>query len=241
MTNYTEEEREISPAVGLKDYFVQKFTNLQFDYGLTTLGICRYPLDSKGNRIVETLEYCPHTFGLDGGSADKSETIVQITHYKCDTPNSVYFILNPEIIDVYSNHFDLDCENISSFVNRIKQHMELINKVSPADDFKSVNCAQFNVFFNFKYDHTVKKIFRIANIAFYPISGHDKRVVFTATHNTLQTMSSLRKMDIEFFNRYYKHKIQEAMPDLGFDKVYDLINLDNWSESLKSLVKMSYY
>jgi hypothetical protein len=238
----TQDELKKIPSFGLVEYFSNNFADSSFEYGSDRWGICRYPLDSAGKRIVELLEYCPHTLGLNGGAADKSETVVIVTSYKGDTPNSIYFKINPEIVDVYSNHFsDLVCDNVNAFVNRLSQHMELINKVNTFDKFELFKCADFNVFFHFKYDHTVNRIFRVANIAFNPIAGHDKKVVCTFTNNTLTTMSSLRKMDMEFFNRYYKHKIQEAIPDQSFDDLHALIDLSNWNENLKSLVKMAYY
>lgn len=234
------EERKKHPSFGLEDYFVEKFTNDQFEYGSNQFGVCRYPLDSNGQRIVAVREECPHTLGLDRASFHESETILLITAHKADTPNSLYFRFNHEIVDIYSNHFDdLACDNIKAFVSRINQHREITNQVFSFNKFDKN--ADFNVLFSFKYDHNVKRISQVATGSFKISDKQNNKVSFTATNNSLTTMASLRKLDMEFFNRYYKHKIQEAMPELSFDELHSLIDLSNWSENLKSLVKMAFY
>jgi hypothetical protein len=65
--------------------------------------------------------------------------------------------------------------------------------------------------------------------------------VYYVTDNMLTTQNTLKNMNIEFFKLYYKDKIKEAYPDMGFDKLYDLMDLSIWDERLKALVKMTYY
>lgn len=236
---YYEEQRKKVPSFGLEDYFVEKFTNDQFEYGSNSFGVCRYPLDSNGKRIVAVRVECPHTFGLDRASFHVAENILLITSYKGDTPNSIYFTINHEISDIYSSQLDLvDSDNIKSFVSRINQHMELTNKVISFNKFDKN--ADFCLLLSFKYDHNIKRISQVAK-AYFKITDNPNKISFTATDNALTTIASLRKLDMEFFNRYYKHKIKEAFPEIGFDQLHEMIDVDKWSDSLKSLVKMSFY
>lgn len=234
-----EAELAKDPAIGLRNYFIEKFTSPEFEYGSNQFGICRYPLDSAGQRSIEELDHQTSAYACGAGRFDKSETIVLITSHKGDTPNSLYFRFNHDIVDIYSKDFgDLACDNIQSFVSRINQHMELTNQVISFNKFDKH--ADFNVLFSFKYDHDVKRISQVATGSFTMTVNQTKKS-FTATNNALTTMASLRKMDMEFFERYYKHKIQEAMLDIGSDQLHALIDINQWSESLKSLVKMINY
>lgn len=242
MTNLSydyEAELNKDPSIGLRNYFIEKFTSPEFEYGSNQFGICRYPLDSTGKRGIEELDHQTSAYACGAGRFDKSETIVIITSHKGDTPNSIYFRFNPDFDDIYSKDFgDFACDNIKSFVSRINQHMQFTNQVISFHKFDKH--ADFNVLFSFKYDHNVKRISQVATGSFKLDANHTKKS-FTATNNALTTMASLRKMDMEFFERYYKHKIQEAMPELSSNQLHALIDIDQWSESLKSLVKMSCY
>lgn len=90
---------------GFLDYFVNNFTNEHYEYGTDPIGICRYPLDKEGKRIIEALKEDPFTYGMYGGTAAKSETIAHVG--KGDTPSSLFlnyrlntmiFILNVLVI-----------------------------------------------------------------------------------------------------------------------------------------------
>lgn len=235
-----DEEHIKLPSFGVAMFFSKKFTNAAFEYGIDRWGVCRYPLDVNGKRIVENLPDCPHTLGMYGGVADKSDTVVMITVYKADTPHSLYFQLNPQIVDSYSEHFDNSAsENIDLFASRLNQHLELINQPNTAAPFQNFNHDEFSVNFSFKYDHVAESVSRTALILFRN-KGQDP-FKYYITNNKLTTQASIRKMDMEFFNRYYKTKIQEAMPNLSFDELHSLIDLSTWSENLKSLVKMAFY
>lgn len=240
--NESEIEEQIKefPITKLVNFFSSKFANSNFEYGIDRLGMCRYPLDVDGNRIIEQLPYCPHTLGLYGGSADISETLAVITSNKGDTPDSFYFRFNPDIVDIYSEHFDNSAaENIDVFIKRLKQHLELINHTSSVEPFKKISGADFIVTFSFKFEHVKKEVSRISSIMFSKSDGtFDKYFI---TNNKLTTQASIRKMDMEFFNRYYKNKLAEAIPDVSLDQLRELIDLSNWSDNLKSLVKMTHY
>lgn len=93
--------------------------------------------------------------------------------------------------------------------------------------------------FSFKYDHIDETVSKTALILFRK-KGQEPLKCYI-TNNKLTTQASMRKMDMEFFNRYYKHKIQEAMPDASFDQIRELIDLSKWNENLKTLVKMAHY
>ena len=49
------------PSFGVALFFSKKFTNAAFEYGIDRWGVCRYPLDDNGQRIIENLPSCPHT------------------------------------------------------------------------------------------------------------------------------------------------------------------------------------
>lgn len=228
------------PSFGVALFFSKKFTNAAFEYGIDRWGVCRYPLDDNGQRIIENLPSCPHTLGMYGGVVDKSETVAMITAYKGDTPHSLYFKFSPEITDVYSEHFDDSAsENIELFINRLNQHLELINQCNTSAPFQNFNRVDFSVTFSFKYDHIDETVSKTALILFRK-KGQEPLKCYI-TNNKLTTQASMRKMDMEFFNLYYKHKIQEAMPDASFDQIRELIDLSKWNENLKMLVKMAHY
>lgn len=238
-----DDERQKYPAFGLADYFVKHFTNSQFEYGSNQLGVCRYPLDSEGKRLVYELDRQTSAHACGAGFADKSEPVAPITINKGDTPNSIYFIIYSAIDDIYSEHFgDLDCDNISAFISRFNQHLSLLHKVNPEGLFKKFVCSDFIVSFSFKYDHTSKKISRVASISFLnqnalPSLNSSKYYI---TNNKLSFKENMKRIDAEFFKRYYKHKIQEAMPDQSVKELNELVDISKWSEHLKSLVEISY-
>jgi len=103
---------------------------------------------------------------------------------------------------------------------------------------KTENSA-FYVNFEFKYDHVLQEVSVIAIVGF---SQQDsKPIYYYITNNALTTQSTMRKIDIEFFNRFYKQSILESNPNLDASAIHSFIDIDKWPESLKSLVKMSRY
>jgi hypothetical protein len=237
-----EETKQKFPIYGLLDYFVSNFTDENYEYGMDQMGICRYPLNSDGNRIVVKLEEDRFTYGLDGGTATKSESIAPFR--KGDTPSSIYFNISTKYDDIYSEHFgDLSSPMIDLFVDHTNKHLELINQKKISDDYQLLICKDFSVDASFKYDQMTKKITRVLSIVFRrnPTASEPTRSVHCVTDNLLTTQATLKHMDSEFFNRYYKEKIKEAYPDLSFDQVYELLDLSKWNEHLNALVKMTYY
>ena len=243
MNEIVEEERNKNfPIHGLLDYFVSNFTNEHYEYGIDQMGICRYPLNSDGNRIVEQLEEDRFTYGMSGGTAIKAETIAPIN--KGDTPSSIYFNISPKYDDIYSECFgDLSSPIIDLFLEHTNKHLDLINQKKISDDYHFFICKDFSVDAIFKYDQITKKITRVLSIVFRRNhkTSEQNRSVYSVTDNILTTQTTLKNMDIEFFNRYYKEQIKEAYPDLSFEQVYELLDLSKWNDQLKSLVKMRFY
>jgi hypothetical protein len=237
-----EEKKKNCPINGLLDYFVSNFTDKNYEYGRDQMGICRYPLNSEGKRIVEQLEEDRFTYGLDGCTAIKSESIAPFR--KGDTPSSIYFNISTKYDDIYSEHFgDLSSPMIDLFVEHTNNHLDLINQKKISDDYQFLICKDFSYDAIFKYDQITQKITRVLSIVFRRnnTSSEQNRNVHCITDNILTTQATLKHMDSEFFNRYYKEKIKEAYPDLSYEQVYELLDLSKWNEHLKSLVKMTYY
>lgn len=235
--DYSEEQKQL-PSLGAAFFFSNKFGNSQFEYGFNRWGVCRYPLDENGNRIADDVD--PHVLCVYGDMIYRSETVAIITSNKGDTPNSLYFKINPEIADIYSEHFfDSSSKHINVFIDRFNQHLDMLNKPHITVNFQKPQQSAFYVNFKFKYDHVLKEVSAIAIVGF---SQKDSKLIhYYVTNNDLITQATMRKLDIEFFNRYYKHKIEEAMPKIAAGDLHALIDIDSWSESLKSLVKISYY
>ena len=237
-----EEKKKQFPLYGFLDYFVNNFTNEHYEYGTDSIGICRYPLDKEGKRIIEALKEDPFTYGLYGGTAAMSETIAHVG--KGDTPSSLFFELSSKYDDIYSERFgDLSSPMIDLFMQHTNQHLTLLNQKNISDDYQFIVCKDFSIKFNFKYDQLTKKISRTLAVQFMKSNKSSNEIipVYYVTDNVLTTQTTLKNMDIEFFKRYYKEKIKEAYPDLSFEQIYEFLDLSKWNEHLKTLVKMAYY
>lgn len=239
----TEERKKQYPIHGLLDFFVNHFNNHEFEYGLNQFGICRYPLNADGSRIRVSMD--SSSFFSDGyDTFDKSESVACIISSQTDTPCSLYFGIPNEIDDIYSNYFgDLSCKNIENFVNRFNQHLEIINEETIQLPFKFVQGEQFKLYSSFKYDQLSQSFSKVITITFigYDQSLGARDTTFYITNHNLTSESTMKNMDMEFFKRYYKEKIREAVPRINFDDLYKLADISLWDNDLKSLVKMMYY
>lgn len=236
------ETKKKFPLYGLLDYFLNNFTDEHYEYGTDPIGICRYPLDKDGKRIVEALKEDPFTYGMYGGTATKSETIAPVA--QGDTPSSLYFGLSQKYDDIYSEHFgDLSSPMIDLFMEHTNRHLTMINQKNISDDYQFIVCKDFSIKSSFKYDHLNKNISRTLAVQFMKDNKSSTEImpVYYVTDNLLTTQNTLKKMDMEFFNRYYKEKIREAVPRISFDDLYKLSDISLWDNDLKTLVKMMYY
>lgn len=231
--------KNTSPLSGLETFFVNTFTNERYEYGTNHFGICRYPLDSFGKRIIveQTSQNPSYSFVIE-----HFEIVAPVTIYPNDTPTSIYFTLHSETDDIYSEHLgSLYCPFVEAFLFRIEQHLDLMNIKNTANRFNTFVINDFKVFFNYKYEHSSKTISRVASIMFNSNNEFEKNTNFYIVGNEFTVQETMRKIDIEFFNRYYKEKIKEAIPTLNFEESSELIDISTWSNRLKSLVKMTNY
>jgi len=239
----TEERKKKYPIHGLLDFFVDNFTNNEFEYGVNQFGICRYPLNTDGNRIRVSME--SSSFFSDGyDTFDKSDSVASIISSQADTPSSLYFAIPTEIDDIYSNHFgNLSCKNIENFINRFNQHLEIINKESIQLPFRFVQGDQFKLYSSFKYDQLSQSFSKVITVTFigFDSSLGARDITSYITNHDLTSQSTMKNMDMEFFKRYYKEKIREAFPRISFDDLYKLADISLWDNDLKTLVKMMYY
>lgn len=239
----TEERKRQYPIHGLLDFFVNNFTNNEFEYGVNQFGICRYPLNTDGSRIRVSM--ASSSFFSDGyDTFDKSDSVASIISSQADTPSSLYFAIPTSIDDIYSNHFgNLSCKNIENFINRFNQHLEIINQESVQLPFRFVKGEQVKLYSSFKYDQLSQSFSKVITVTFIgsdPSLGARDTTYYITNHD-VTSQSTMKNMDMEFFKRYYKEKIREAVPRISFDDLYKLADISLWDNDLKSLVKMMYY
>lgn len=229
---------------GLRDFFIDNFTTPHFEYGLNNWNVCRYPLTADGERIIQELSYYPHATGVEGAIEYTTEIVATVNPVEGDTPTSIYFRLNylPDMIHS-DKVVNLESTHIHKFLSRFNQHLELLNQIacteSKLDCFK---CLDFQIYASssFKYDHSLSTISRMFRLIFNENKKFAKKIFPFTDHQNIFTQTT-DEMDLEFFNRYYKDKIQEVFPSIISEELYALVDIELWSEPLKELVKMTYY
>lgn len=219
---------------GLRDFFIDNFTNSHFEYDMLNWTVCRYPLTADGQRIFQEFNPYPHL----------TEIVATVAHVEGDTPTSIYFRINylPDIL--HSDKIvNLGYTHINKFLSRFNQHLELLNQKNCKEiDFDSFRCLDFQLYASasFQYDHSLSKISRMLRLIFSE-NKKIKQKVFPITDHLDIFTQNINGIDLEFFNRYYKDKIQEIFPSITSKELYALVDIDLWSEPLKALVKMTYY
>lgn len=239
----TEERKKQYPIHGLLDFFVNNFTNNEFEYGVNQFGICRYPLNADGSRIRVSVD-SSSLFSDGYDTFDKSDSVASIISSQGDTPSSIYFGIPTDIDDIYSNYFgDLSCKNIENFIHRFNQHLDIINQESVKFPFKFIQGDQFKLYSSFKYNHLNQSFSTVITVTFIDLdpSLGARDTTFYITNHDVTSQATMKNMDMEFFKRYYKEKIREAVPRINFDDLYKLSDISLWDNDLRSLVKMMYY